>query len=555
MLLTRNKRCIALLATALLVSLTGMTPALAADNTVTVTGGGWGHGIGMSQWGAKALADGGSTATQILQYFYTGASLGTVGSGGLVGHAEPLRIGVGQNMSRFDFMAVNGAIQPSPLGWPAQPDQDWSLRVVGPSSCQFFFGETAQGGVFTPCNGEITWTNQPNVRVTVSTLNRTYARGKIVFVQVPDNPGAFHLLVELPLEQYLYGLGEMPSSWHPEALKAQAIAGRTYALYKAWVYRNLDGNSARMIACSCHLYASTLDQAYIGWAKEDEGTNASNNQWGDSWVAAVNATAGQALVHPYSGGRAIEAYYSSSTGGNTENNEDQWGGSAVPYLRTRPDPGATSWSIGISQASFAAALGFQSVMSATVTERYASGSPSKIVVRGNAGGSPLTKTYTGSQFKTALGLRSHNVRDIIGIIPFVNGADRAVLHDPATGKWRYLSSVATTSEIYFGNPGDYGFMGDWNCDGIDTPGLYRRSDGYVYLRNSNSQGVADIAFFFGNPGDLPLAGDFDNNGCDTVSIYRPGEGRFYIINHLGSGDAGLGAADYSYYFGNPGDAP
>jgi hypothetical protein len=123
------------------------------------------------------------------------------------------------------------------------------------------------------------------------------------------------------------------------------------------------------------------------------------------------------------------------------------------------------------------------------------------------------------------------------------------------GFWRLYRGPAQVAGFYFGNPGDFGFMGDWDCDGIDTPGLYRRSDGYVYLRNSNTQGTADIAFFFGNPGDLPLAGDFDGNGCDTVSIYRPAEGKFYVINHLGSGDSGLGAADYSYYFGNPGDAP
>ena len=46
--------------------------------------------------------------------------------------------------------------------------------------------------------------------------------------------------------------------------------------------------------------------------------------------------------------------------------------------------------------------------------------------------------------------------------------------------------------FYFGNPGDYPFMGDWDCDDVDTPGLYRQSDGYVYLRNSNTQGIADV---------------------------------------------------------------
>jgi hypothetical protein len=123
------------------------------------------------------------------------------------------------------------------------------------------------------------------------------------------------------------------------------------------------------------------------------------------------------------------------------------------------------------------------------------------------------------------------------------------------GFWRLHQGSAQIAGFFYGNPGDFGFMGDWDCDGIDTPGLYRQSDGYAYLRNSNTQGVADVAFFFGNPGDIPIAGDFDGDGCDTVSIYRPSEGRYYIIDHLGSGDAGLGAAERSYYFGDPGDSP
>ncbi len=121
--------------------------------------------------------------------------------------------------------------------------------------------------------------------------------------------------------------------------------------------------------------------------------------------------------------------------------------------------------------------------------------------------------------------------------------------------WSLATSGVVATSFFFGNPGDVPFSGDWNCDGVETPGLYRRSDGYVYLRNSNTQGVADISFFFGNPGDYPLAGDFDNDGCDTVSIYRPSEQRFFVINDLGSNDGGLGAADYSFLFGNPGDKP
>jgi Glycosyl hydrolase family 26 len=121
--------------------------------------------------------------------------------------------------------------------------------------------------------------------------------------------------------------------------------------------------------------------------------------------------------------------------------------------------------------------------------------------------------------------------------------------------WTLATSGEVASSFFFGNPGDIAFSGDWNCDGIDTPGLYRQSDGYVYLRNSNSQGVADVTFYFGNPGDYPLSGDFNGDGCDTVSIYRPSEARFFIINDLGSNDGGLGAADFSFLFGNQGDKP
>jgi hypothetical protein len=130
------------------------------------------------------------------------------------------------------------------------------------------------------------------------------------------------------------------------------------------------------------------------------------------------------------------------------------------------------------------------------------------------------------------------------------------LVDAGSGEWfLYDGSGGLDTSFYFGNPGDVPFMGDWDGDGVETPGLYRQSDGFVYLRNSNSQGIADVSFFFGNPGDVPIAGDFDGDGFDSVSIYRPSNQTFYIINELGENNGGLGAADVSYVFGNPGDKP
>ena len=128
--------------------------------------------------------------------------------------------------------------------------------------------------------------------------------------------------------------------------------------------------------------------------------------------------------------------------------------------------------------------------------------------------------------------------------------DTVGLVDTANGFW-YLRDIAgRTTGFFFGDPGDVPFMGDWDCDGTDTPGLYREADSYVYLRNSNTQGIADVRYFFGDPGDVPVPGDFDGDGCDTVSIFRPSNSTVYIINEIGADDAGLGAADYSFGFGS-----
>ncbi|MEZ5175721.1 MAG: hypothetical protein R2823_05900 [Acidimicrobiia bacterium] len=121
--------------------------------------------------------------------------------------------------------------------------------------------------------------------------------------------------------------------------------------------------------------------------------------------------------------------------------------------------------------------------------------------------------------------------------------------------WDELSSSSGKTKFFFGNPGDLPFMGDWDGNGTATPGLYRQSDGFVYVRYSNTQGNANREFYFGNPGDVPLVGDFDGDGRDSVSIWRASEARVYVINELGENGKGLGAAEFSYMFGNPGDQP
>ncbi len=116
--------------------------------------------------------------------------------------------------------------------------------------------------------------------------------------------------------------------------------------------------------------------------------------------------------------------------------------------------------------------------------------------------------------------------------------------------YRAIEDVLPADSFVYGNPGDVPLLGDWDCDGTRTPAMYRPTNGFMYLRNSNTQGIADVEYFYGDPADVPLAGDFDGDGCDTLAIYRADEGKIYVKNSLGTG-----VADLDYFFGNPGDKP
>ena len=132
--------------------------------------------------------------------------------------------------------------------------------------------------------------------------------------------------------------------------------------------------------------------------------------------------------------------------------------------------------------------------------------------------------------------------------------DRSPKIEDSTGVFRpsngllYLKNSNDTGfadiALNYGMGGDYPITGDWNGDGTDTIGVYR--DGTFYLRNSNTNGFAEIVFPFGQPGDQPIAGDWNGDGVDTVGVFR--NGTFYLRN---SNDAG--APDATFGLGNPGD--
>ncbi len=178
---------------------------------------------------------------------------------------------------------------------------------------------------------------------------------------------------------------------------------------------------------------------------------------------------------------------------------------------------------------------------ARVVETRTSGSAASVQFTAIDGGALVTETRSGAWVQSTFGLRSpfFDVR----IDPFLP-ADRVGMHDPITGLWHQRAETEGVEYFYYGNPADQPFTGDWNGDGVDTMGLYRVSTGFLFLRNSNTQGIADIEIFYGDPGDVPLAGDWDGDGVDTVGVYRPSTRMVYLTNAA----SGAPAADVSWQY-------
>jgi stage II sporulation protein D len=308
---SRVARVIAFVLTAgLAVALVG--PAAAAE-TFTFKGRGWGHGIGMSQWGARGFAEKGLTASQILKHYYTGTevearTLPSTIRVGLLQERNEVWIESNGPFDLYDRTGARRAGGNQGERWRLVPDDD-RLEVFKPDS---------QTPVFSSAPPITVGYESKDTDIYLPQTKFKYRHGKIQ-VGINTATGKTRAILTVPFEKYLYGLGEMPSSWHTEAIEAQAIAGRTYAYEK--VLRLGQNRSV----CDCAVYASTADQAYVGLQHEVP-----------RWVAAVDTTKSLVVTHA---DKPIQAFYSSSSGGFTENNENVFGGTALPYLRGKCDPG------------------------------------------------------------------------------------------------------------------------------------------------------------------------------------------------------------------------
>jgi hypothetical protein len=136
-----------------------------------------------------------------------------------------------------------------------------------------------------------------------------------------------------------------------------------------------------------------------------------------------------------------------------------------------------------------------------------------------------------------------------------NASDEVLLVEP-NGRWHLRIEGQADRTFWYGAPGDVPLFGDWNGDGLSTPGAWRpgAGGGFAYLTNTlpanGAVGVAEFDFFFGIPGDQVFVGDWNGDNRDTLGINRGG--RIFLTDVNGSG-GGAVPTQYDFWFGAPGD--
>jgi SpoIID/LytB domain protein len=377
------------------------------NQALVFEGQGWGHGIGLCQWGARGRATAGQSAEQIIGAYYGGTSIQKavapettirvlVHGGFQPEPAKPATIvGADGNWqletSGVAPIAASAGAQLSIISDGAQPFPSMRYEVKNTAGQLIGGGALRAPLVIRPADPKTRFTVVYKPAGDVPSRPGTYYdtyRGELIVAQREDG---LETINRLSLEDYLRGVvpAEMPASWPAEALKAQTFAARSYAVWQA------RGRSGQRFDVD----DTTAFQVYKGANIEQPNVN-----------QVVDATAGQVVTF---GGQVIQAYFFSTCAGWTENNEAVWpGGIPLPYLRGirdadpsgKPyDAGAplSSWSTGaLTVSQLEKALNGSEVtevgrlMSIDLSRRLPSGRLASIAITGTAG----TKTVRPDAF-------------------------------------------------------------------------------------------------------------------------------------------------------------
>ena len=410
-----------------------INPAQGVPNEWIIVGSGWGHGVGLSQYGALGQALDGKSWQDILAHYYPGTNLTDSPSD------KQITVGLSQDKTavfvRLDKLSEDAQLEVSIDGNAVATLGSGTVIRVESNSNAIVSSGGADGRAEARGSGKkvsfristgsgLINTNSgspdTNAGSSLASPGHRYKYGILNVVYGGDNDGRPDLYTSISMrlaDEYLLGIGEMSSTWNKAALVAQVVASRSYGLGK--LNSGLRGN------CGCHIYNNATDQVYVGYSKES-----------DAWRDAVNSamtSSNQPAVLTY-GGKAVTAYFASSTGGRTMSTMDAWGGN-VSWSQSVDDnwsinarnPNAR-WGVRLSQSGMATALGLSNVQSIEVVERYSSGAAKTLVAKDANGGSV---TLSGRTFQARMKLKSTYVvgavdialADTLGGIPTQSGFD------------------------------------------------------------------------------------------------------------------------------------
>jgi SpoIID/LytB domain protein len=372
-----------------------LPPAHATDipTTFSFRGSGYGHGVGMSQIGARSMALAGQTPISILQYYYSGVEIESLPD------TQTIRVNIGHLLKSIKIATStpNSTIS-------AFISNDKAVAQI-PSKSSFSFSISGSQISLTSMTGKksqlITRNREFTLRwsgesATVSVTNPKgtlkYRYGQIQLKSVRTKEGKYFIEATNSLrlhDEYLYGIGEVPSSWPAAALQAQAIASRTYALSKIGTIKS---------SCDCNLYDSISDQSFIGFAKESEPF------YGKFWKEAVDATmsSDSTGIVVTMKGLPITAYFSSSSGGQTESAINAWGSERL-FALSVPDsasvdialnPRYAKWDRTFSQEIVAAAFLLPDVATLEIVNKNSTGTVAMIRAVSSAGVEVLLRGET-----------------------------------------------------------------------------------------------------------------------------------------------------------------
>ena len=338
-------------------------PAARAGVRWVVLGHGFGHGVGMSQYGAYGYAERGRSYRFILGHYYRGTTIGTL--------PGPRVVRVLIDVSAGD-VGFSGAT--SACGRRLAPNRGYVARRVG-RSVQL---RLAAGRPLANCGHRLRAVGRGRVSIEGDAY-----RGALEVVPTAESARSLNAVDAVPVDQYVKGVipNESPASWPQAALQAQAVAARSYAL------------ADQVGGAGFDLYADTRSQVYGGLQSEA----ASGNR-------AAEATRGQVVMY---GGDVAETFFSACSGGHTESVQNVFYGAPVPYLVGVPDPydGACplhSWKLTFSGRELSAKLAAYlhgRLQRIVVTQRGAS---PRIVWAKLYGSGGVTRVR-GDQLQSALG--------------------------------------------------------------------------------------------------------------------------------------------------------